>query len=199
MKKIVKFFAVLVSFVAIFTAGLWIFAPWDECGLLALEEIRAVAAAKGYYVTCGLVRREGLFPPSYIFSELDVEGPMAKVTFSEATLALDPIRSALSLKAAFHAGFSDASVRYIPKNGFNMSYGKVRAAVGSRMIFLDGIDIDGDLKMTGGIAIDVAGKTVLESTAVMTVPPEINMLLNAPGVGRFVEPVSPGEWRIKSL
>jgi hypothetical protein len=195
----VKLFALLMSSAAVFIAGLWVFAPWDECGLLALEEVRAAAAAKGYYVTCGFVRREGMFPPRYIFSELDVEGPMAKVTFSEATLSLDPIRSALSLKAVFDAGFSDASVRYIPKNGFKMSHGKVRVEAGPRMISLDGIDIDGDLKMTGGVAIDVEGKTVLKSTAVMTVPPEVNMILNAPAAGRFVEPAAPGEWRIKGL
>jgi hypothetical protein len=197
--RVVRIFALLILSAAIFIAGLWIFAPWDECGSLALEEIRAAAAARGYYVTCGLVRREGLFPPRYIFSELDVEGPMAKVTFSEATLALDPIRSVLSMKAAFHAGFSDASVRYIPQNGFKMDYGKARVKVGPRLISLGGIEISGDLRMTGDMAIDVAEKTVLESTAVMAVPPEINMILNAPAAGRFVEPVSPGEWRIKSL
>jgi hypothetical protein len=143
------------------------------------------------------MRREGLFPPRYIFSNFDVEGPMAKATFSEASAKLDPIRSALSMKAVFHVEFSDASVRYIPKNGFNVNYGKFRVEAGRQEVFLGGIDIGGDLKMAGDLAVDFARKKVLESTVVMTVPPEINMILNAPQARPFVEPLSPGEWRIK--
>jgi hypothetical protein len=194
LRYLLRFF----MFAAVFAAGLWTFAPWDECGLLAFEELRAAAAGSGYYVTCGSIRRDGLFPPRYIFSDMDVEGPMVKVTFKEASAELKPLRSALSLKAAFHMDFDGASVRYIPKNGFEMSRGEMYVETDGREIALKRISVEGDLKMTGGVTLGLADKSVIESDAVMTVPPDINMILNTSMMARYVESVSPGEWRIKA-
>jgi len=196
--KPARYFARFALFAAVFIGGLWIFAPWDECGLLAMEEIRAAAARRGYYVTYAGMVREGLFPPRYRFTGMDIEGPMVKATFSEATFSPAPIRSVLSLKAALRAEFAGVSVRYIPNNGFAMSRGEMRVSAGSGAILLDDIEIEGDLKMTGGVAVDMSEKAVTESTAVVNVPPEINMLLNTSIGARFVESVSPGEWRIKA-
>jgi hypothetical protein len=196
--KIVRYLGGCVLFIAVFFIGLWTFAPWDGFGLLAFEELRAAAARSGYYVTCASIRREGLFPPRYRVFEMDVEGPMTKITFSEATLTIEPIRIAVLRKAAFSAEFSGADVRYIPKNGFAMSFGKARIAADSKILSLDDMEIEGDLKMSGRIVIDASSRNILESEAVMNVPPELNMILNAPMLSRFVEPVSPGKWRIKA-
>jgi hypothetical protein len=195
--KIAKYLGLCALFVVVFMVGLWVCAPWDECGALAFEEIRAAAARKGYYVTCENMRHEGLFPPLYRFAKVDVEGPMTKVTFSEATVKLAPIRSLMSRKAAFHAEFSGAGVKYIPKNEFSVKGGEMNVRAGASVVLLDNIAVDGDLKMTGDMTLDVMNQVILESSVVMTVPQEINIMLNTPIMGRFIESVSPGEWRIK--
>jgi hypothetical protein len=186
------------AFIAVFAAGLWCFAPWDEFGVMAFEEIRAAAAGRGYYVTCGGVGREGLFPPKYSFHDLDVEGPMARAAFREATLTLRPLRCAISLKAAFELAFEGASVAYIPRNGFEMSRGEMYAETDGRTVELKNISVEGALALKGGLALNIADKTITRSDAVMTVPPEMNMILNAPMMARYVEQLSPGEWRIKA-
>ena len=196
--KLLKYFGRAILFFLVFITGLWIFAPWDELGVLAFEEMRAAAANRGYYLTCMAIRREGLFPPRYLFSEMDAEGPMVKTTFREAAVGLEPLRSVLSRKATFRFEFTDASVRYIPKNGFSMTNGKMRFEADTANAALKNILIDGDLKMRGGMKLGLADRVILESDVVMTVPPEINMILNAPGAEEFVENLSPGEWRIKA-
>ena len=194
--KPLKYLGRTILFIIFFFTGLWIFASWDELGVLAFEEIRAVAASRGYYLTCAAIRREGLFPPLYIFSEMDAEGPMVKTTFERATVMFEPLRSVLSLKPVFRMGFTDASVRYIPNNGFSMAYGEMLVEANASTVILKNIVIDGDLKVSGGMKIGLKDRAIVYSDVVMTVPPEINMILNTQMAGQFVENVSPGEWRI---
>ena len=196
--KPLKYLCRVILFIVGFFTGLWVFAPWDELGMLVFEEIRAVAANSGYYLTCLAMRREGLFPPRYTFFEMDAEGPMTKVTFRESTIDLEPLRSVLSGKAAFRMGFTDAAVRYIPNNGFSMTRGEMLVEANAADVTLKNILIDGDLKMNGGMILGLEDRNIIESDAVMTVPPELNMILNMPMMGRFVESVAPGEWRIKA-
>jgi hypothetical protein len=185
-------------FAVTFLLSAWVFAPWNECGALAFEELRALASSRGFYITCEGIRREGLFPPRYIFSELDVEGPMAKATFREASVRLEPLRALLAMKAAISVSFDGASVRYVPKNGFEMRSGGLFLMIGRGSAILDDINIDGDFSMTGGLALDVSGRKITRSDAVMRVPLEFNLVLNSQAMSRHVEQVSQGEWRIKA-
>ena len=196
--KPLKYLGRAILFLVVFFAGLWVFAPWDEFGVLAFEEVRAVAADQGYYLTCAAIRREGLFPPRYLFYGMDAEGPMVKATFGEATVGFQPLRSALARKAAFRMGFADATVRYIPNNSFSMTSGEMLVEADIANLIMKNIMIDGDLKMSGGMKLGIVDRTIVESDAVMTVPPEMNMILNMPMMGRFVESVAPGEWRIRA-
>ena len=196
--KPLKYIGRTILFIVVFIAGLWVFAPWDELGVLVFEEVRAAAATHGYYLTCEAISREGLFPPRYHFSVMDAEGPMLKVTFEEATVGLEPLRSVMSRKAAFHMGFTDASVRYIPNNSFSMIHGEMLVEANASNVIMKNIIIEGDLKMNGGMKLELEGRGIVESDAVMTVPPELNMILNMPMMSGFVESVAPGEWRIKA-
>ena len=196
--KPLKYLGRAILFLVIFFAGLWVFAPWDELGVLAFEEIRAAASKQGYYLTCMAITREGLFPPRYVFSEMDAEGPMVKSTFGEARVGLEPLRTVLYRKAVVRMGFTNASVKYIPKNSFSLIKGDVLVEADAANVMLKNIMIDGDLKMSGGMKLGLRDMAIVESDAVMTVPPEINMILNMPMMGNFVENVSPGEWRIKT-
>ena len=199
--KPLKYLGRAILFMLVFITGLWVFAPWDEFGVMAFEEVRAVASNHGYFLTCMAIRREGLFPPRYIFFEIDAEGPMVKVTFGEAAVGFEPVRSLLSGKAVLHMEFTDASVRYIPNNSFSMSDGEMLIEADAANVTMKNIMIDGGLSMRGGIKLDIRARTIVEaiveSDAVMTVPPEMNMILNMPMMERFVESVAPGEWRIR--
>jgi hypothetical protein len=188
----------LALFAVTFLIGLWAFAPWDECGVLAFEELRAAASSRGFYVTCDGIRREGIFPPRYIFSGLDVEGPMAKATFREASVRLAPLRALLSMKAALSVSFDGASVKYVPKNGFEIKSGGLLLMASRGAVILDDINIEGDFSMTGGLALDVPGRKIIRSDAVMRVPLEFNLVLNSQAMSRHVEQLSQGEWRIKA-
>lgn len=213
MRRAVKYLARAALFAAIFVAGIWVFAPWDDFGALAFEEARAAASRHKFpiYLTCGGVRREGLFPPRYIFTDLDVErSSLLKVTFTEATVTLSPLRSLLSRSAAFRVEFGDVAVRVYapmlgsaaPKNSFSVSGGKMRVEANSRKIRVEDISADGEIKMTGSVTFDMAGGKIKisESDAAITAPTELNMALNTPMAKEFVEPASsgvPGEWRVK--
>jgi len=195
--KFPKYLVMTVVFIGVFFTGLWVFAPWDEFGILAFEEVRAAAADRGYFLTCVAVRRVGLFPPRYLFYEMDAEGPMVKATFAEASVSLAPLRSMLSLKAAFRMEFADAVVRYIPQNSFSMTRGEMLVEAGPAAVALRNISVDGDLGMSGGMKLELGDMSIAESDVVMTVPPELNLILNMPMMGMYVENVSPGEWRVR--
>jgi hypothetical protein len=186
------FFAAVVSLI-----GLWVFAPWDECAEFALNAARLEAARRGYYVTYGGMEQKGLFPPSYHFKEMDVEGPMIKATFSDLTVMSEPVSSVLSRRASFRIGFGGATVRYIPDNSLLLARGEVRVAAGAGVISVSDADIGGDIELTGGMVFDVEAGNIRESTMILSVTPEIGVIFGSSMLNRFVESVSPGKWRIK--
>ena len=195
--RFLRYFLYSAFFAVALLAGMWIFAPWDECAELALHAAGLEAARRGYYVTYGGMEQDGFFPPSYRFKEMDIEGPMLKVTFSDLIVKLKPLGSILSRRVSFHAGFGGASVRYIPDNGFVMSGGKMDVAAGNGVIAVSDADIDGDVRLTGDMVFDAEAGNITESTMVLSVTPEIDVILGAPGMNRFVELTSPGKWRIR--
>ncbi|MDR1137311.1 MAG: hypothetical protein LBK91_03210 [Synergistaceae bacterium] len=195
--KFLKYFLYAVFFVAVFSAGLWIFAPWDEGAEMALCTVKLEAARRGYYLTCDGVRREGFLFPSYHFNEIDVEGPMIKATFSDFTVNLEPVRSFLYRRASFRAEFGGAAVRYVPNNSFAMGRGETGVSAGNGAIVISNADIEGDVAITGDMVFDAKTNSITESTMTLTVPPEMGMILGTPMMNRFVESVSPGKWRIR--
>jgi hypothetical protein len=195
--RFLRYFLYSFFFAAALLAGLWIFAPWDECAMLALNAARLEAARRGYYVIYGGMEQEGIFPPSYRFSEMYVEGPMTKATFSDVTVRLEPAGSIRSRRASFRIGFGGATVRYIPDNSLLLERGEVRVAAGAGVISVSDADIGGDIELTGGMVFDVEAGNIRESTMTFSVPPEIGMILGSSVMNRFVESVSPGKWRIR--
>jgi hypothetical protein len=193
--KFLKYFLYAVFFAAAALVGLWVFAPWDECAMLALNAARLEAARRGYYVTYGGMEQDGIFPLSYRFREMDIEGPMIKATFSDCVIKLKPAVSVFSRRVSLHAGFGGATVRYIPDNNFVMDSGEMDVAVGNGIIAVSDADIGGDIELAGDMVFDVETESITESTMILGVPQEIGMILGA--MNRFVESVSPGKWRIR--
>ncbi|MDR1509904.1 MAG: hypothetical protein LBS53_09730 [Synergistaceae bacterium] len=195
--RFLKYFLYAMFSVSVFSAGLCIFAPWDEGVNLAFHAVRLEAARRGYYVTYDGVERDGFFPPSYRFGELDVEGPMAKATFSDVVVKLEPAASALSRSASFHAAFGGSAVRYIPNGGFALERGQMDISAGKGIIAVSDADIKGDVNITGDMVLNAEEGSITESTMYIGVPPEMGAILGSPAMNRFVESVSPGKWRIR--
>jgi hypothetical protein len=195
--KFLKVFPYAAFFVIAFSAGLWIFAPWGDGAGLVVNAAKLEAARNGYYVTVDGARLEGIFPPSYHFDEIDIEGPMVKATFSDFTVKLKPMASLFSRKASFHTEFNGAAVRYIPNGGFALERGKTGLAAGNGTIVVSDAEIEGDMTLAGDMVFDIEAKRLTSSTVTFTPPPEINMILSSSAMSRFVESVSPGRWRIR--
>jgi hypothetical protein len=195
--RFLRYFLYSVFFAAALLAGMWIFAPWNECAELAFNSARLEAARRGYYVTYGGMEQEGIFPPSYRFREMDVEGPMTKATFSDVTVRLEPAGSILSRRASLRIGFGEATVKYLPDNSLFLERGEVSVAAGAGVISVSDADIGGDLELPGDMVFDVEAGNIRESTMTFSVPPEIGVILGSSVMNRFVESVSPGKWRIR--
>jgi hypothetical protein len=195
--KIIKCLLCLISFIAAFAAGCFIFAPWDEAGKLALAYLRLGASGRGYYVTYEEFSGSGVFNPSYRITSLDVEGPMTKITFRDAKATVYPLSSAISLSAVMRLQFGETDVLFIPGRSLSFESGEMDISAAGRLVSVTNALVEGDVRLSGDITFDAGAGAITESTATIRVPPLINALLGTQSAARFVEPISPGEWRIK--
>jgi hypothetical protein len=195
--KIIKCLLCLIFFLATFTVGCFIFAPRDEAGKLAIAYLRLIASRQGFYVTYDDFAWSGVFNPSYRITELDAEGPMTKITFQEARATVYPLSSVMSRSALVRLQFGETGVLFIPNNTLNLKSGEMDISVASNLVSVTNANVEGDIQLSGDITFDFAARAITESTATVRVPPLVNAMLGAQAAARFVEPVSPGEWRIK--
>jgi hypothetical protein len=193
--RIIKCLICLICFPAAFAAGCFIFAPREEAGKLALAYLRLGASQKGYYITYEGFSGGGIFNPSYRITGLDAEGPMTKITFSDATATVYPLLSAISRSARMRLRFGETGVLFIPNNSLNIKSGEMDISAARNFVSVKNALVEGDIQLTGDITVESGAIT--ESTATLKVPPLVNAMLGSQSAARFVEPVSPGEWRIK--
>jgi hypothetical protein len=196
--KIIKFFSCALLFLAAFILGCFLFAPFDEAGELALAYARLAAARRGYYITFDDFSRSGILNPSYKITSLDVEGPMTKITFSEMNATVLTLPSLLSRQARARVRFSETGVLFVPNNSLTITSGAMNLSTDGRHVYVADAAVEGDVRFAGDITFDMKSGEITESTATLSVPPLINALLGSQAAASFVEPVSPGEWRIKS-
>ena len=195
--KIIKCLLCLIFFPAAFAAGCLVFAPRDEAGKLALAYLRLGSSRQGYYATCEEFSGSGIFNPSYRITGLDVEGPMTKITFGDARATCYPLSSALSRSARMRLQFGETGVLFIPNNSLSLESGEMDISAAGSLVSVTNANIEGDVRFSGDIVFDTEARAITESTATVKVPPLINAMLGMQAAARFVEPISPGEWRIK--
>jgi hypothetical protein len=190
--------AYAVIFALSCAAGLIIWAPWEAGAIYAVEKARIEAARMGYYVTFDRLESSGVVRPELRFVSLDIEGPMTKMTFAELSLKPRPVASLISGSARMSMEFGPVLVAFIPNNSLTLSGGRMNMSLSPDSASISEANVEGEMSMTGDIAFDFKNRAILSSTAVMKAPPYINMLLGTPVLRGLVEPVSQGEWRIKS-
>jgi hypothetical protein len=195
--KIIKCLLCLIFFLAAFAAGCFIFAPRDEAGKLALAYLRLAASRQGHYVTYEEFSGSGVFNLSYRVTSLDAEGPMTKITFSDARTTFYPLSSVMSRRVRMRLQFGETGVLFIPNNTLSLKSGTMDISANRNLISVTNANVEGDVQLSGDITFDAAAGEVTESTATVRVPPLVNAFLGTQSAARFVEPVSPGEWRIK--
>jgi hypothetical protein len=195
--KIIKFLLCLIFFLAAFAAGCFIFAPRDEAGKLALAYLRLISSQRGWYVTYEEFSGSGVFNPSYRIVGLDAEGPMVKITFSDMQATVYPLSSVMSRSARMRLQFGETGVSFIPSNSLSLKSGAMDISAAGSIVSVTNTNVDGDVRLLGDITFDAEARAITESTATIRVPPIINAMLSAQAAARYVEPISPSEWRIK--
>ncbi|MDR1579385.1 MAG: hypothetical protein LBS35_03430 [Synergistaceae bacterium] len=195
--KIIKCLVCLIFFVAAFAEGCFIFAPRDEAGKLALAYVRLAASRQGYYVTYEGFSGSGIFNPSYRITGLDVEGPMTKITFSDLQATVYPLSSVMSGSARVRLQFGETGVLLIGNNSLSLKSGEMDISAAGNLVSVTDANMEGDVGISGDIAFDIGARAITESTATVKVTPLVNAMLGTQAAARFVEPISPGVWRIK--
>ena len=202
--KIIKCLLCLIFFIAAFAAGCFIFAPWDEAGKLALAYLRLGASQlrlgkdpQDNYVTYEEFSGSGVFNPSYRITGLDAEGPMTKVTLSDAQATIYPLSSVMSRSVRMRLQFGETGVLFYPNSSLNIKSGAMDISAAGNLVSVTNISVEGDVHISGDITLDARARAITESTVTLRVPPLVNAVLGTQYAARFVEPISPGEWRIK--
>ncbi|MDR3165647.1 MAG: hypothetical protein LBU13_08720, partial [Synergistaceae bacterium] len=132
--KIIKCLVCLIFFLAAFAAGCFIFSPRDEAGKLALAYVRLAASRQGYYATYGGLSGSGVFSPSYRITDLDIEGPMTKITFSDVKATIYPLSSAMSRSARMRLQFGETGVLFIPNNSLSLKSGEMDISAAGSLV-----------------------------------------------------------------
>ncbi|MDR0764757.1 MAG: hypothetical protein LBE65_04100 [Synergistaceae bacterium] len=195
--KIIKCLVCLIFFVAAFAAGCFIFAPRDEAGKLALAYARLAASRQGYYATYEDFSGSGIFNPSYRITGLDVEGPAAKITFSDARATIYPLSSLVSRSARMRLQFGETGVLLMTNNSLSLKSGTMDISAKENLVSVTNALVEGDVRLSGDIAFDIGARAITESTATIRVPPLVDAALGARAAAPYVEQISRGEWRIK--
>jgi hypothetical protein len=195
--KIIKCLVCLVFFLAAFCAGCFIFAPRDEAGKLALAYARLAASQQGFYMTYEEFSGSGIFNPSYRITGLDLEGPMAKITFSDLQATVYPLSSLISRSARTRVQFKETGVLLVGGNSLSLKSGEMDISAAGALVSVTDANVEGDIRLTGDITFDIGGRAITESTAAIQVPPLINAFFSTRAAAPFVEQMSPGEWRVK--
>jgi hypothetical protein len=93
--------------------------------------------------------------------------------------------------------FGETGVLFIPNNSLSLKSGEMDISAAGSLVSVTNVSVEGDIQLSGGITFDARARVITESTATVKVPPLINAAFGTQAAARFVEPISPGEWRIK--
>ncbi|MDR1944513.1 MAG: hypothetical protein LBQ19_06790 [Synergistaceae bacterium] len=199
-----KFFKILAGFVfaiIVFAAGVWLFAPWESGGLFVMDKLRIDAARKGVYVNYNGFETSGVIFPVYRIKSLDIDSPFSRTSLTEVRVKVLPLSSILSRGVSCYVEFEHGGSALLTKDKLSHNYGRMKVTASLSGLNLSGVQVGGDLRVSGGLTFDRSLRRVSESTILVGVPDNIDAMMNGPVasqyLGGFVEQVNPGEWRIK--
>jgi hypothetical protein len=122
---------------------------------------------------------------------------MTKITFSDVKATVYPLSSIMSRSARMRLQFGETGVLFIPNNSLSLKSGEMDISAAGNLVSVTNMNVEGDVQLSGDNMFDAGALAITESTATVKVPPLVNALFGTQAAARFVEPISPGEWRIK--
>lgn len=195
--KPLKYFLAVLSIIAVFLAGMWVFTPWENLVMYALDSSRLNAAKNGIYINYGTMAVKGRLEPEIAIGNFNVETPLAKISVANVEAKISLLQSLASLGAVFDVDFRTAEITMVPKNQISMERGHARLAISNQAIYVTQTDFKGDITVTGDAAYNFKDKKTISSTLLFEVPDDINSMLSNPMLGRYIESTEKGKWRIK--
>ena len=183
--------------ILVFVVGLWFLSPWERLGACMLSEIKLAAAKNGVYITISDMESSGKLTPKYLFRDFEVEAPVVMLKLSDLTVKLLPLSSLTSFSGVCVVSFGEGEITLFPKSKLKIQSGMLRLAANGSGFKITDVEIDGDLKMSGQLAYDKNTKSITDNALTFKVPDSIASMFANPLLERYIESVSPGEWRIR--
>jgi hypothetical protein len=204
--KFLRILSGAVFTILVFLAGVWLFAPWENGGLYALDKFRLAAAQKGCYINYSGFESSGAIQPVYRLRSLDIEGSISRATLSDVEVRVLPLSSLLSGAPTCQVEFKGGSGSIIlMENVLNdivkLNGGRFSVSASRGGLSVSRMNIDGEyVQVSGGIDYDRSSRTFTENSVTMTVSNDIDSIMGGMGegyIGRYIERAEPGEWRIR--
>lgn len=197
--KYVKYVGWVLFAVVSFIGGMWIFAPWENAGIYALDSVALAAAKNGMYVTYDAYESSGIVFPQYTIRGLTLDSPFSRISLSELRIKILPLSSFLARGVSSHVEFNSGEVKFVltPNAPLTLGQGAFKLTMNASKIKLSNAQIQGDIGVNGNLTYSRSEKRIAESTLSLKVPENINMMLNNPMVSPYLESTTSGEWRLK--
>jgi hypothetical protein len=199
MKKHTKIIISILFTIMVFSAGVWIFAPWEAGALYALDSIRLIAARNELFMNYSDVESSGVIFPTYHIRSLDVESRVSRTSLSNVIIKVLPLSSLLARGLCCYIEFDGGNTELAAMDDLSHDRGRLRVTASPGSLHVTGAQIEGDVKAYGGIAYDFSQKNITNSTLTIRVPDKIDSMMQmaARQVGRYIEQAGSGEWRVK--
>ena len=182
---------------AVFVVSFWFLAPWERLGACMMTEMKLRAAKNGVYITFSGMETSGLLMPSYLLTDFKVEAPVIMANLSNIKIRLLPLSSLLSGGVACALDFGNGDATLFPKNKLKVLGGGLKLINRASDLKLVNVWLEGDLEMSGQLAYDKREGSITDNALLFKVPESLREMFASPLLEKYIESVSPVEWRIR--
>jgi hypothetical protein len=158
------------------------------------------------YVNYSGFERDGVIFPVYRLRSLDIEGQKVRTSLSNVTLKVLPLSSLLerapTCYVEFGAGTTSISfMGNVLDDILSHDGGRLWMTASGKRLKVSGTHIRGDLQISGELDYDRSSGALTNNTILIRAPENMDAMMNNPPasqiVEKYIEPVNPGEWRLK--
>ena len=195
--KSLRYLKLTLLFCVVFVAGVWLFAPLERLGACVVSEIKLAAAKNGVFITFSGMESSGMLTPSFVFTDFGAEAPVVMMNLSSCTIKLLPLSSLMAGGISCSVSFGQGEITLFPKNKLEVQGGSFQFTGRGSDLKIANCAVEGDIKITGQLAYDRKKAGITDNSLLFKVPANIGTVLASPLLEKYVESVSPGEWRIR--
>lgn len=181
----------------VFLVAFWFLAPWERLGAYMMSEMKLAAAKNGVYITFSGLETKGVIMPSYTLTDFKVEAPVVMANLSNIKITLLPFSSLTSGGVACALDFGKGDITIFPKNKLDVKDGSLKLINSASDLKLANVWLEGDLEMSGQLTYNKTEGSITDNALLFKVPENLRAMLASPLLEKYVESVSPVEWRIR--